>query len=101
MQGHAHGDSRHGTAATSQWCRSQNTSSATLKGWKVEWSFAGNEKVKGAWNAKVKQHGAAVTATNTKWNGTVKPGKSVYFGYIGKGVPAGVTEFTVNGVACQ
>jgi 5'-nucleotidase len=79
----------------------KNTSDTPFKHWKVEWKFAGKEKVKYAWNAKVKQKGHSVVAKNSWWNGKVKPGKTVYFGYLGKGAPQGVSEFTLNGAACQ
>ena len=78
-----------------------NASSSTIKHWKLGWTFTGNEKVAFAWNAKVKQKGHNVVAKSTPWNGKVKPGETVHFGYLGKGAPQEVSEFTLNGAACQ
>ncbi|MEU5890620.1 glycoside hydrolase family 6 protein [Streptomyces sp. NPDC047461] len=76
---------------------------AAKSGWSVKWSYAGNQKVTNAWNAKVSQSGADVTAANESYNGTLASGGSVSFGFNGSysgtnGVPA---TFTLDGVACN
>jgi hypothetical protein len=62
-----------------------------VSGWKVAWQFTGGQSVSQAWNATVTQSGAAVTATNVSYNGTLAAGASTQFGFLGAGassVPA-------------
>jgi Glycosyl hydrolase family 12/Cellulose binding domain len=79
-----------------------NTGSSPINGWTLTWSFPGNQHVTSAWNATVSQSGAAVTARNMSYNGSVSPGGSTAFGfqatYSGSnGNPSG---FALNGSAC-
>jgi hypothetical protein len=73
-----------------------------VNGWTLNWSFANGQTVTQAWNATVVQSGAAVTATNASYNGTLATGGSASFGFNGSwtganGVP---TAFRLNNVAC-
>ncbi|MEE4542271.1 glycosyl hydrolase [Streptomyces sp. V4-01] len=54
-----------------------------LTGWKVTWTFAGNQKVTNAWNAAATQSGAAVTATNMGYNGSLPAAGTTSFGFQG------------------
>jgi cellulose 1,4-beta-cellobiosidase len=69
----------------------------------VKWSYAGNQKVTSGWNAKITQSGAAVTAANESYNGTLASGGSVSFGFNGSysGTNAVPTSFTLDGVTCN
>ena len=58
-----------------------NPTSSPINGWTVTWTWAGDEKVTGAWNATVSQPAQEVTATNAAYNGTVAPGASTSFGF--------------------
>ncbi|GAA4084206.1 glycoside hydrolase family 6 protein [Nonomuraea soli] len=60
-----------------------NTSSTALSDWGVRWDFAKGEKVTQLWSAVHVVDGDTVTARNTGWNGTVKAGDTVAFGFIG------------------
>ncbi|MFF1449700.1 glycoside hydrolase family 6 protein [Streptomyces sp. NPDC058274] len=76
---------------------------AAKSSWSVKWAYAGNQKVTNAWNAKLSQNGADVTAANESYNGTLTSGGSVSFGFNGSysgtnNVPA---TFTLNGVTCN
>ncbi|MFJ5231299.1 glycoside hydrolase family 6 protein [Kitasatospora sp. NPDC088391] len=80
----------------------KNTGGAALPGWTVGWTYPGDQKVTSAWNAKVVQNGAAVTATDLGYNGPLAPGASTAFGLqatYGSNNTA-PTAFTVNGTAC-
>jgi hypothetical protein len=73
-----------------------------INGWTLRWSYAAGQTVSQAWNATVSQSGAAVSATNVGYNGTIATNGRVSFGFNGSWtgsnpVPA---AFTVNGVAC-
>ncbi|MEV7230700.1 cellulose binding domain-containing protein [Polymorphospora sp. NPDC051019] len=67
---------------------------ASIGGWTVRFSYAGAEQVTQAWNATVTQTGRAVTAGNVGWNGSLNPGTSVTFGYLGTGTPAATPAAT-------
>ncbi|MBO4255693.1 glycoside hydrolase family 6 protein [Streptomyces griseorubiginosus] len=77
--------------------------SAAKSSWSLKWSYAGNQKVTSYWNAKVGQSGAAVTAANESYNGTLATGGSVSFGFNGSysGTNAVPTTFTLDGVTCN
>ncbi|WP_369173796.1 glycoside hydrolase family 6 protein [Streptomyces sp. R28] len=78
-------------------------SGAAKSNWSVKWSYAGNQKVTSGWNAKISQSGAAVTATNETYNGTLSTGGSVSFGFQGSysGTNAIPATFTLDGVTCN
>ncbi|MEU2280447.1 glycoside hydrolase family 6 protein [Streptomyces sp. NPDC013178] len=77
--------------------------SAAKSSWAVKWTYAGSQKVTNAWNAKVSQSGAAVTAANESYNGTLATGGSVSFGFQGtySGTNAIPATFTLDGVTCN
>jgi mannan endo-1,4-beta-mannosidase len=54
-----------------------------LTGWKVTWTFAGNQKITNAWNAAATQSGASVTAANMSYNGSLPAAGSASFGFQG------------------
>ncbi|MET9254132.1 glycosyl hydrolase [Streptomyces sp. NPDC003717] len=57
--------------------------SSALTGWKVTWRFAGDQKVTNYWNATATQSGAAVTATNAGYNGSLPAAGTTSFGFQG------------------
>lgn len=76
---------------------------AAKSSWAVKWSYAGNQQVTSGWNAKISQSGAAVTAANETYNGTLATGGSVSFGFNASysGTNAIPTTFTLDGVTCN
>ncbi|MGX1134409.1 cellulose 1,4-beta-cellobiosidase [Streptomyces glaucescens] len=76
---------------------------AAKTGWSLKWSYAGNQKVTNAWNAKVTQSGTAVTAANESYNGQLATGGSATFGFQGtySGTNAIPATFTLDGVTCN
>ncbi|WP_327400140.1 cellulose binding domain-containing protein [Streptomyces sp. NBC_01288] len=60
-----------------------NSGSTAWSGWALGWSFADGQQIGQLWNADYTQSGAAVTARNVSWNGTVAAGSSVGFGFTG------------------
>ncbi|MFG2126375.1 glycoside hydrolase family 6 protein [Streptomyces sp. NPDC048751] len=76
---------------------------AAKSSWAVKWSYAGNQKVTNFWNSKISQSGAAVTAANETYNGTLGTGGSVSFGFQGtySGSNAIPATFTLDGVTCN
>ncbi len=79
-----------------------NTGTTAINGWTLRFSFAGGQTVSQGWSATVSQSGAAVTATNLSYNGTIAPGATVSFGFNGthNGSNPKPTAFTVNNTTC-
>ena len=69
----------------------------------MKWSYAGNQQVTRAGTPKFTQSGAAVTAANESYNGTLATGGSVSFGFNGSysGTNALPATFTLDGVTCN
>lgn len=82
--------------------RITNSGTSTISGWTLGFSFANGQQVTQGWSATWSQSGAAVTATNLGWNGTLAPGSSAEIGFNGShsGTNTSPTAFTLNGVAC-
>ncbi|MFJ1646324.1 glycoside hydrolase family 6 protein [Streptomyces sp. NPDC088258] len=75
----------------------------SVSSWKLEWSFAGDQKITQGWNSTLTQSGTAVSAANVAWNGTLATGGSASFGFNGNvtGTNAVPTTFKLNGVTCN
>jgi hypothetical protein len=74
-----------------------------LTAWTVTWTYPGDQRITGGWNAVVSQSGATVTARNAAWNGSVPAGGTTEFGVqgtVGASAPA-PTGFALNGVPCN
>jgi poly(hydroxyalkanoate) depolymerase family esterase len=79
-----------------------NTGTSPISGWKLAFSFPGDQRITSAWNATVSQSGETVTATNASYDSAISPGSNVSLGFQGTWTsndtaPSG---FTVNGTAC-
>jgi hypothetical protein len=79
-----------------------NTGATTIDGWTLAFTFPGGQRITQSWSATVTQSGAAVTATNLSYNGTLAPGASTSFGFTGShpGNNPRPATFTLNGAAC-
>jgi hypothetical protein len=73
-----------------------------VNGWALTWSWAADQRVTQAWNSTVTQSGAAVTARNASYNGSIGTNASVSFGFNGSwaGSNPSPSGFALNGVAC-
>jgi endo-1,4-beta-xylanase len=79
-----------------------NTASTPVSGWELAWSFLDGQRITTLWNGDYHQVGADVTVANARWNGTVAPGASVSFGFLGRWTGANTVpaSFTLNGSTC-
>ncbi|WP_191843729.1 cellulose binding domain-containing protein [Catellatospora chokoriensis] len=73
-----------------------------LTGWTLTWSFSAGQTVTQAWNTTLTQNGAAVTASDAGYNGSIATNATASFGFNGSWTgsnpaPAG---FALNGVLC-
>jgi lysophospholipase L1-like esterase len=64
---------------------------APITAWTVAWQFGGGETVTQSWSAAITTAGAAVTARNVSYNGTLGAGASTQFGFLGAGTPGSPT----------
>ncbi|MFI5837477.1 non-reducing end alpha-L-arabinofuranosidase family hydrolase, partial [Micromonospora sp. NPDC051300] len=73
-----------------------------LSSWTLTWSYAAGQTVTQAWNATVTQSGAAVTARNVSYNGSVPTNGTTSFGFNGAWTSSNPapTSFALNGVTC-
>lgn len=80
-----------------------NTGTVADNGWKLAFTFGGDEKIVGAWGAAFQQTGNSVTMTNLSYDATIAPGSTVGIGFQGTWTSsdAGPSGFSVNGVACS
>ena len=79
-----------------------DTGGSPINGWTLTFSFPGDQKATSAWNATVTQSGAAVTAVNMSYNGSISPGGNAAFGFQGTWTTSDATPsaFAVNGKIC-
>jgi cellulose 1,4-beta-cellobiosidase len=73
-----------------------------LTSWKLEFDYAGDQKVTQAWNATSSQSGKHVTLSNAAWNGGLGSNATVNPGFQGtySGTNVDPTSFTLNGTSC-
>lgn len=58
-----------------------NTGAATSSGWKVTWTWGGDQQIVNTWNGVESHSGQAETVTNAAYNGSLAPGGSTSFGF--------------------
>ncbi|WP_433469275.1 glycoside hydrolase family 48 protein [Spirillospora sp. CA-128828] len=75
----------------------------TLDGWKLTYSYSGNQKLTSGWSAKWSQSGQAVTVENESWNRTLTSGASVNVGaqFTYSGTNTDPSAFSLNGTPCN
>jgi O-glycosyl hydrolase len=73
-----------------------------LTSWALTWSYSAGQTVTQAWNTTLTQSGAAITARNVSYNGTIATNGTASFGFNGSwtGSNPTPTSFALNGVAC-
>jgi endoglucanase len=77
-----------------------NPGPGTVASWRVEFDLPAGTTVGSYWDAVLVSSGQHHTFSNRSWNGTIAPGTSVTFGFIGvgPGTPAGCR---LNGQPCS
>ncbi|GAB3837943.1 hypothetical protein GCM10029963_03450 [Micromonospora andamanensis] len=70
--------------------------------WTLTWSFGAGQTVTQAWNTTLTQSGAAVTARNVSYNGSIPTNGTTSFGFNGSWTSSNPvpTNFALNGVTC-
>jgi endo-1,4-beta-xylanase len=79
-----------------------DTGTAPINGWRLTFTFPGDQKITNAWNGTATQSGESVTATNASYNATIAAGGSTSLGFQGTWTAsdAAPTSFAVNGTTC-
>lgn len=62
--------------------------SSPINGWTVSWTWPGSQSITQLWGGVSTGSGSNVTVRNESWNGSLAPGASTTFGFIGSGSPA-------------
>ena len=80
-----------------------NLGGSPINGWRLTYSYAGNQTLQQGWNGTWSQSGQAVTVAGLPWNATVPPSGSVTTGanFAYSGSNAEPTDFAVNGSPCN
>jgi hypothetical protein len=73
-----------------------NTASGTLSGWKLGWTFPGDQEIDSLWNGDDTQSGAAVTVTNASYDGSLAPGATATVGFTATNSGATAPGITVS-----
>lgn len=76
-----------------------NAGTTTITSWRLELDLPAGTAIGSYWDALLTSGGQHHTFTNRSWNGTVAPGVSVTFGFIGNG-SGSPTGCTLNGQPC-
>jgi len=87
-----------GTGYQGQYTISNGGTSA-ISGWRVEFDLAAGTSVGAYWDSLMTQSGSHYTFTNREYNGTIQPGASVTFGFVGYGTGT-PTNCRLNGGSC-
>ncbi|MBX6355846.1 MAG: cellulose binding domain-containing protein, partial [Micromonosporaceae bacterium] len=60
----------------------RNSGTAPISGWSVGFTFANGQRITQYWGTEATQSGAAVTAVNVSWNGSLAPNAATTFGFL-------------------
>ncbi|MFJ8975170.1 cellulose-binding domain-containing protein [Streptomyces sp. NPDC102282] len=73
-----------------------------LSGWRLTWTYTGDQQVTSAWNATVTQTGDSVTAADAGFNRTLATGAAAEFGLQGtwRSADPAPVGFALNGTPC-
>ncbi len=79
-----------------------NTGSKAIDGWKLAWTFGGNQHITNLWNGTLAQSGRSVAVNNAAWNAPIARGASTTLGFQAAyaGANAVPATFSLNGVKC-
>ncbi len=80
----------------------RNLGDHRIDGWTLDYEVGDGDTVRSMWNANYVQTGAAVSASNTAHNATIRPHAARAFGYTGthSGAVGTPSDFALNGAPC-
>ncbi|GAA4697826.1 glycosyl hydrolase family 18 protein [Phytohabitans rumicis] len=77
-----------------------NGSDATVSTWRIEFDLPAGTSISSFWDADVTRTGDHYVATKKSWAGSLPPGGSFNWGYIGTGAFRTPLNCTINGASC-
>ncbi|WP_173070988.1 glycosyl hydrolase family 18 protein [Phytohabitans houttuyneae] len=77
-----------------------NGSDASVATWRVEFDLPAGTTISSFWDADVTRSGNHYVAVKKSWAGSIPPGGSQTWGYIGTGAYRAPTNCTINGASC-
>jgi N-acetylneuraminic acid mutarotase len=98
-------------AVTTQWnggfgtaITIENTGTTSVNGWNLTWTWPGNQKITGSWDATYSQSGTNAKLTNESYDAAIAPGATltgVGFNASYSGTNSAPTAFSLNGTLCK
>ena len=79
---HVNGDWGTGHVATVTIANDRGTA---MTGWRVSWTWPGNQQVTNSWNTALTQNATGVVAEDAGWNGSIGAGAGTTFGFRATG----------------
>ncbi|MET8362196.1 cellulose binding domain-containing protein [Micromonospora sp. NPDC005194] len=64
---------------------------AAINGWTVRWNLSSGQSISQVWNGTLSTSGSTATVRNVSYNGSLAPGGTTSFGFLGSGTPAAVS----------
>jgi len=80
-----------------------NIGASTVNGWRLAWTWTGNQRVTDSWDATATQSGQQVVLTNAAWNPTIAAGGTqagIGFNADYSGANSPPAAFYLNGMLC-
>jgi O-glycosyl hydrolase len=79
-----------------------NGGTSPISGWKLAFTFPGDQKITTAWNGAATQSGESVSIANESYNATIAAGGSTSLGFQGTWTSSDAipTSFALNGTTC-
>ncbi|MDQ7905809.1 glycosyl hydrolase family 18 protein [Phytohabitans sp. ZYX-F-186] len=77
-----------------------NGSDASVATWRIEFDLPAGTTISSFWDADVTRTNNHYVATKKSWAGSIPPGGSQTWGYIGTGAFRAPTNCTINGASC-
>jgi arabinoxylan arabinofuranohydrolase len=62
--------------------------SSAINGWTAKWTLSPGQAITQVWNGTLTTSGSSVSVSNVSYNGSLPPGGSAKFGFIGSGTPS-------------
>jgi endoglucanase len=81
-----------------------NSGAKPIQGWRLTWSFPGDQHIQELWNGTVTQTGTAVAISNVSWNAIIPANgdlAGIGFNAAYTGANSNPTQFYLNGVPCR
>jgi len=82
----------------------QNTGTVPIDGWKLSWTFDGDQKIEQLWSGSFTQDNHAVILRNETWNAAIPAGgkqSGIGFNAAYTGQNHAPTHFSLNGTPCR